>query len=196
MNDLVRAETDAQDSDEGVNETLKRLYAEYRHTVDIDDKGHFFSPLCKQICRPRPSYAAKNRETIVGYLHDVARQGTSAATGRPNAIGDKPAMKGYYTIRSLEDSEVDFAADDQVRPAGFNSAEEVRQMALAEGWVGMRVDLWEGDGLGDNGDAQGLLVKVTYWWRKEDGVWLQILHDIMYMGPRDGTEGVNGEVLE
>lgn len=46
----------------------------------------------------------------------------------------------------------------------------------------MRVDLWDSD-------PKALLVKVQYWWRVEGGEWLQILHDILYIGPRDGTEG-------
>ena len=47
----------------------------------------------------------------------------------------------------------------------------------------------------DDGFEKDILVKVRYWWRKEGGEWLQILHDIMYMGPRDGTEGSDGELL-
>ena len=67
----------------------------------------------------------------------------------------------------------------------------------------MRVDLWD-----EGGEEDGLLVKVQYWWRFEEIPehergdeqamgWRQCLHDIMYLGPKDGTEGEDGlEVLE
>lgn len=64
-----------------VHDELKRLYAEYRHTADIDAKGRFFSPACIQICRPLPSYAARNRDTIVRYLHEAAAKGPPGSGG-------------------------------------------------------------------------------------------------------------------
>ena len=60
----------------------------------------------------------------------------------------------------------------------------------------MRVDLWSDGSVDEHGKRESLLVKVNYWWKKKDGVWLQILHDIVYMGPRDGTEGLRGEILD
>ncbi|CCF32543.1 hypothetical protein CH063_00823 [Colletotrichum higginsianum] len=165
---------------------LKSIYASYRHTVDIDAKGAFFSPSCYQICRPNPSFAATSRGTIVRYLHEHAAKNNSTT----------PKKRGFYTIRPLRDAEYEFGTDEQVAPAGFSSALEVRNKAIKEGWFGMRVDLWDErseDGANNAGD---LLVKVQYWWRKEDGVWTQIFHDIVYIGPRDGTEGIDGEILE
>ncbi|KAK1487228.1 hypothetical protein CCUS01_03572 [Colletotrichum cuscutae] len=171
---------------------LKAIYASYRHTEDIDAKGIFFSPSCYQICRPNPSFAAHNRETIVRYLHEYAPQDENGASGSSG----KPAKKGYYTIRPLEKEEFEFGADEQTAPAGFSSASEVEQKARREGWVGLRVDLWdESPGHGTD-RREDLLVKVQYWWRREEGNWMQIFHDIMYMGPRDGSEGVDAEVLE
>ncbi|KAI3559664.1 hypothetical protein CABS01_13387 [Colletotrichum abscissum] len=162
------------------------------HTADIDAKGIFFSPSCYQICRPNPSFAAHNRETIVRYLHEYAPKDETGASGSSG----KPAKKGYYTIRSLEKEEFEFGADEQTAPAGFSSASEVEQKARREGWVGLRVDLWdESPGHGTDRE-EDLLVKVQYWWRREEGNWMQIFHDIMYMGPRDGSEGVDAEVLE
>jgi hypothetical protein len=117
----------------------------------------------------------------------------------------KPARsRSVYTIRPLHTSEFDFGTDDITAPIGF-IVEELKQKAAQEGWVGMRVDLWNQDE-----DRKGLLVKVQYWWRLEeisgDGRvmdefasrgWRQCLHDIMYLGPKDGTEGEEGvEVLE
>lgn len=166
--------------------TLNKLYAEYRHTVDINAKGEYFSPTCMQICRPQPSYAASDRATIVRYLFEAASQGKDLATSKG---------KGYYTIRPLRDAELEFGTDEQAKPAGFTAA-ELQQMARSHGWIGMRVDLWEDEGLDESGAKQGLLVKVQYWWAMEEGAWIQILHDIMYIGPRDGSEGTEGPILE
>ncbi|KAK2011961.1 hypothetical protein LZ32DRAFT_692233 [Colletotrichum eremochloae] len=170
---------------------LKMIYRSYRHTSDIDAKGAFFSSSCYQICRPNPSFAARDRDTIVGYLHDHAPK-TTTATGAK----ETPDRKGFYTIRPLRDDEYEFGTDEHVAPAGFGSAEEVRSKALREGWVGMRVDLWDEVAEGQAEQENSLLVKVQYWWRKEDDIWIQIFHDIMYMGPRDGTEGLDGEILD
>jgi hypothetical protein len=165
--------------------------------MDLDAKGSFFSPTCSQICRPRPSYAATNRDTIVRYLHEAAEGGTTLATSSQDDKDGKPRSKGFYTIRSLDDGEFEFGTDEVVQEAGFGSTAELKQKAEGEGWVGMRVDLWNDEGVDDDGARKGLLVKVQYWWRKEEGKWTQCFHDIMYLGARDGTEGTEGaEVLE
>lgn len=226
---------------------LKQLYSEYKQTKDIDARSRFFSPQCRQICRPSPSFAARDRDTIMRYLHetsgkdagtiqalaageeqdasrsDQARLTTAAEAPAPDLMspratcddftGEKEkkssssssSPSSYYTIRPLRDDEAEFGADDVVRPAGFASAAEAERLAQAQGWVGMRVDLWDDDG-GPGGEKEeeagreggGIMVKVQYWWRREgdDGQWLQILHDIMYLGPRDGTEGSEGETIE
>ncbi|KAL7949102.1 hypothetical protein V8C42DRAFT_313294 [Trichoderma barbatum] len=166
---------------------LKQLYAAYRHTKDISLKGNFFSSACLQVCRPQPSFAARNRETIVRYLYETADP--SSTTEAENS----QSKKGYYTIRPLQEDEFEFGTDEQVAPAGFATAGELRQKAETEGWVGMRVDLWDVE-VGK--ESEGLLVKVHYWWRKEEQGWIQILHDITYLGPKDGTEGSQGELLE
>ncbi|KAL6909282.1 hypothetical protein GGI43DRAFT_429866 [Trichoderma evansii] len=171
---------------------LKQLYAAYRHTSDIGLKGNFFSSTCFQICRPRPSFAARDRETIVRYLYESAGQDPNNSSSTTEAINKQP-KKSYYTIRPLREDEFEFSTDEHVKPAGFVAAEDVKQKAKAEGWVGMRVDLWDEEG--DEG-GEGFLVKVQYWWRKEEQGWIQILHDIMYIGPRDGTEGSQGELLQ
>lgn len=175
------------DIDEGLAAHLKSLYAAYRHTKDIDAKKAFFSPACYQICRPKPSFAARNRETIVRYLHETAPKKDSTDTA--------PRTKGFYTIRPLGGKEFEFGTDEHVLPAGFESSEKVKEKAREEDWVGMRVDLWSEliDQTEQNDDL--LLVKVQYWWRKEGEEWTQIFHDIMYMGPKDGTQGSQGEVL-
>jgi hypothetical protein len=173
-----------------VHQNLKNLYAEYRHTGDIDEKGRFFSPHCLQICRPTPSFCANDRRTIIGYLHQVEDK-TLAFDSNVEDSKDKGVPgKCLYTIRPLSSEEaVDFATDDIVAPVGITST-ALRSRAEAEGWQGMRVDLWDSD-------PKALLIKVQYWWRMEDGKWVQILHDILYIGPRDGTEGSSSdEILE
>lgn len=234
----------AKQNEGDVTTILKQLYSEYKQTRDIDARSRFFSPQCRQICRPNPSFAARDRDTIMRYLHetsgkdagtiqalaaqeeqdasrsDQARLTTAAAAATaetpapdllsPRATCDDSAREeerksssssSYYTIRPLRDDEAEFGADDVVRPAGFASAAEAERLAQVQGWVGMRVDLWDDDG-GPGGEeeeeAGGIMVKVQYWWRREgdDGQWLQILHDIMYLGPRDGTEGSEGEIIE
>lgn len=141
----------------------------------------------------------------MGYLEDAEkREGPKEEYGKVPSRGDliasppsqaKPKAKGKYTIRPLQPSEFEFSTSEIT--SHINSTpEELERKAREEGWVGMRVDLWdEEDG--------GMLVKVKYWWREEEGeddeekTWKQCLHDIMYLGPRDGTEGGDGlEVLE
>ncbi|KAF2836147.1 hypothetical protein M501DRAFT_940328 [Patellaria atrata CBS 101060] len=172
---------------------LKSLYHSYRHTKNIDAKGLFFSPTCLQICRPIPSYAARDRQTIVRYLHEAAASGINPAPSEAiDADREVPGTKakGLYSIRALKsDEEAEYGTDAHVAPTGIATAEELAERAKREGWKGMRVDLW-------NEGNQGLLVKVKYWWRIEDGIWTQCLHDILYFGPKDGTEGSEGEVLE
>lgn len=193
---------------------IKDLYHAYRHTVDIDRKGLFFSPTCIQICRTTPSYATTTREGIVQYLKD-AQQGIVPveSSSLPAAVADtsktlKAAAKGeenetprrgVYTIRPLQPFEYDFSNDETTAPVGL-TADQLRQKAEEENWIGMRVDLWE-----EGAQQEGLLVKVHYWWRREsiptherlgddeDAFgWRQCLHDIMYLGPKDGTEGAAG----
>ncbi|KAK3334055.1 hypothetical protein B0T19DRAFT_459600 [Cercophora scortea] len=173
-----------------ITDHLKALYSAYRGTTDIDAKGAFFSPECLQICQPQPAYAATNRQTIVKYLHEAASTGKNLATGSGQIKTDKESRKGA-TIRPLTADEFEFATDDVTAPAGFTSS-ALKRKAELEGWVGMRVDMWDDDEAVGNG---GLLVKVQYWWRKEGEEWVQILHDIMHMGPLEGTEGREGELL-
>jgi hypothetical protein len=148
-----------------------------------------------QICRPLPSYAATDGQTIVRYLREAGNGDmmTLLTTGPdPHARYEentKVARTGC-TIRPATEAEFVFETDEVVAPIG-TTALELKERAEKEGWVGTRVDLWF-----DVGYQKGALVKVKYWWRREGNEWVQILHDIMYMGPRDGTEGTDGEVLE
>ncbi|KAH8896222.1 hypothetical protein GQ53DRAFT_743523 [Thozetella sp. PMI_491] len=181
-------------------EKLKQLYHTYRHTPSIDAKGLFFSPACSQICRPAPSWAATDRATIVRYLHETAadREAIFRYLGQPAApetgSGGGADTKNYYTIRPLASAEWEFETDDITSAIGLTSA-QLKEKAQREQWVGMRVDIWGDEGHVD-GKLQGLAIKVHYWWRQEGEEWLQILHDILYIGPRDGTEGAGAELRE
>ncbi|KAF5005566.1 hypothetical protein FDECE_7973 [Fusarium decemcellulare] len=171
----------AESFNEAVLSELKRLYSSYYHAQTSADKEPLLSPSCRQICRTSPEFAAENRDKIMEYIRDMA-----AKQQEPSA-----PRKSYYTIRALGASEFDFGADEIVQPAGFASTAEVEQRARKEGWVGTRVDICDqttGEG------SYGFLVKMRYWWKRENGSWVQILHDIMYMGPFDGSEGTDGEL--
>ncbi|KAF2027672.1 hypothetical protein EK21DRAFT_71403 [Setomelanomma holmii] len=188
---------------------IKKLYHAYRHTSDIDQKGLFFSPTCMQICRPIPSYAATSRAGIVKYLKDVQTGDMPVAqTEQPQepAAETEPLSRAVYTIRRLHAAEHEFSSNVITAAVGL-SPSQLLQQSRDEAWVGMRVDLWD-----EGAPDVGLLVQVQYWWRKEsvntgeevegDVVgeamgWRQCLHDIISLGPKDGSEGQEGlEVLE
>ncbi|KIW73119.1 hypothetical protein PV04_01262 [Phialophora macrospora] len=207
-------------SPDAVHADLKQLYHTYRHTVHIPSKASFFSPTCMQVCRTIPSYAALKRDTIIQYLLEAAgfqdvesyeraqssppaTESTTAAApgdeGQDSAPGKVKALTGksYYSIRPLnpaEESEI--LAENVVAPLGMTPF-QLDELRRTQNWIGMRVDLWEDNG---DGGGAGRLIKVKYWWRKEnvDGEqkWLQCLHDIMSIGERDGSEGREAEVLE
>jgi hypothetical protein len=191
---------------------LQQLYADYRHTSDIEEKAGFFSPDCRQICRPTPTFAARDRDTIMRYLRETSGKGkdsiqqiledldkktTISGPNKETMAGPSTRSKSFYTIRPLTDGEKEFGDDDTAVPAGFDSANSIKLRAEKEGWVGMRVDLWDDEGTDNRGKGLGILVKVQYWWKEDlPGEWLQILHDIIYIGSRDGTEGTWGQILD
>ena len=162
---------------------IKSRYTTYYHTPDPDAKGTYYAPDCRQICRPVPSYAAKDGASIVSLLKDAVKNGASMNN---TGSGAKPGA----TIRPLRNDEFVFERDDIAAHIDSTSA-ILKKQAEKEGWVGTRVDMWfpmpppDGE----------MLVKVQYWWRKDGDEWVQVLHDIMYMGPRDGTEGSEGETI-
>ena len=202
-----------------VETALIALYDAYFETPSPQDKGTFYSRHCRQICRPHPSFAARDPATIVGYLEASRRAHASpskppsgAAEGEGKDDEDDPHPdKGSYTIRPLRPEEVgEFGSDEVCLPAGLG-AEEMAEVARREGWRGMRVDLSLGDGT-------GRVVEVKYWWKWEGGVgdeggkgergeegkegrggggggeWKQCLHDILYIGPpRNGGDGGVGK---
>lgn len=190
---------------------IKHYYHVYRHTEEIERKSLFFSPNCMPICRSTPSYAATSRDGIAQYLQD-AQQGNIpvyAPASSPAVISDLsgdhmtgpgprttklPKSRSVYTIRTLHQSEFEFGSDDIVAPIGY-TVKQLKSKAIREEWIGMRVNLWE------EGVERDLLVKVQYWWRLEEipdheqmgshplrRSWRQCLHDIIFIGPKDGTE--------
>lgn len=142
---------------------VKELYDTYFHTKDIEAKAQFYSPECRQICRPNPSFAAINSQQIVQYLHEYSPKTTSS---------EDPEPVGSYSIRLAKAHEFEFGLDEHVIPAGFSSSRDLKEQAVNEGWIGMNVDMF---------NDSGFKVKVHYWWRKEGDQWLQILHDIQKM---------------
>ncbi|KAL4731482.1 hypothetical protein ACLX1H_000450 [Fusarium chlamydosporum] len=185
-----------------LHQHLCDLYRAYRQTSDITDKAIFFSPECHQICRTNPSYAAKDRETIIKYLLEagpVIEEIYRKAGWLDNETQVNPGPpKSFYSMRQLSGSETDdFGTAKELNPAGFSSVDEVRAKSKEEKWAGLRVNMWT-----DDGTERGLLVKVHYWWRmeplgSENGTWKQIFHDILYLGPKDGSEkDGGGEVVE
>ncbi|CEI61718.1 hypothetical protein FVEN_g2783 [Fusarium venenatum] len=185
-----------------IHDHLCDLYREYRQTKDVADKAVFFSPQCHQICRTNPSYAAKDSETIIKYLleagpviEDIYR---NAGWLQDQTRTETDPPRSFYSMRPLNSNEMtDFGAIKELAPSGFESVEEVRNKAKNEKWEGLQVNMWTEDGT-----DRGILVKVHYWWRMEPlgsevGTWKQIFHDILYLGPRDGTEtDAGGEVVE
>jgi hypothetical protein len=198
---------------------IKKLYHNYRHTADSDQQGLFFSPTCIQLCRPIPSYAATTREQIVQYAKDAAKGNVPATSDKittgikeedtenvvisDNLTKKQKESRGTYTFRPLLPHEHKFGDESATSAINFTPS-QLLQKSKDEGWVGMRVDIWDMDV-----EEDGLLVKVQYWWREEavrpgeemEGDvggrgWRQCLHDIMYIGARDGTEGAEGEVLK
>jgi hypothetical protein len=185
---------------------IQKLYHNYQHAADIDAKGLFFSPTCIQICKPMPSFAATTREQIVQYLKDAEKGNVPSVSDdslTPSQGGADPTKRkprGNYTIRPLVASEHTFTD-----PSLINlTPSQLLQQSKEEAWIGMRVDLW-----GMDVEEEGLLVKVQYWWREEDVAegeelegdvagrgWRQCAHDIIYLGPRDGSEGSEGETVK
>lgn len=141
--------------------------------------------------------SGKGKDRIQQFVEDPDKKTTISGLAKDSAAGSSIRSKSFYTIRPLIDGERDFGNDETALPAGYNSADSIKLRAEREGWVGMRVDLWDDDGTNDEGKGLGILVKVQYWWKQgPPGEWLQILHDIMYIGSRDGTEGTQGQVLD
>ncbi|KAH3941911.1 hypothetical protein HBH53_194630 [Parastagonospora nodorum] len=169
---------------------IKLLFHTYRSRPDPTYSGLFFSPTCMQICRPIPTFAATTREMIVRYQKDADDGMLSFGDDTtPTKEGSKEISKLLYSIHPIPPLSVTFGTQESC--AAINKTpEQLATQAKEEGWVGMHVDLWDKS-------EEGLLIKVQYWWREEHGdggkVWRQCLHDILYLGPKDGSEGY-GEV--
>ncbi|KAF4980218.1 hypothetical protein FZEAL_3729 [Fusarium zealandicum] len=181
---------------------LCEIYQEYRQTQALDAKAAFYSSQCRQICRQDPTYAARDPATIVRYLREsgkVINRIFREAGWIDDESGTGPATQSsYYSVRLFTESEAnEFGTADVVIPAGFTSVQELKTRAKEDDWQGLMINMWT-----DDGHGRGLLVKVKYWWHldqrigdDDDGVWKQVLHDILYLGPRDGTDEREGGAL-
>jgi hypothetical protein len=152
-----------------------------------------------------PTAMSEEDENVVA-RKPLATAQTEIKKDEPHKTGDneKPKSRDVYTIRPLHTAEHEFSVNTITAPVGLTPA-QLLQKSKDEAWIGMRVDLWT-----DGAPDEGLLVKVQYWWRKEaiksgekiegdegEKGWMQCLHDIMYLGPKDGSEGEEGlEVME
>ncbi|KAF3038908.1 hypothetical protein E8E11_006679 [Didymella keratinophila] len=138
-----------------VEEHIKALYHTYRHTTSPASKGLFCSPTCLQICRPVPSYSARCRAQIVQYLQDAERGKVPLKSNDVDSESDEikespvaskdlshDAETAYYTIRPLQPSEHIFGSELATSAIGHTPA-TLKMKAEAEGWIGMRVDMWD-----------------------------------------------------
>ena len=170
---------------------IHSLFQSYHQTTSIPDRGRFYSPSCMQICRPQPSYAARDSDTIVRFLHeaDANNMNFNPAASAPtsHSTSEKSERRPGFTFRGVTEEEFEFGGDEITKWVGLEEG-EMREKALREGWVGTRVDLRfpvQVVGLESENAGKGgmMVVKVRYWWRKEEGgEWVQILHDILEMG--------------
>ncbi|CAK7212544.1 hypothetical protein SCUCBS95973_001499 [Sporothrix curviconia] len=139
---------------------LHQLYRDYFHAADVDAKTLFFAFDCKQVCRPRPAYAACDKAAIVRLLREAPS--LSALTGETTSTAASKNKNSFATIRPLAPEECTFACGDAcVQAAGFTSAKALHDYAVKNNWAGLRVDLWDVD---TQDSTKGSLVKVQYWW--------------------------------
>ncbi|MCJ1322069.1 hypothetical protein MMC15_007414 [Xylographa vitiligo] len=156
-------------SSEDLLPTLKASYLTYLSAQDYSDipsvEAHL-SPSCSQIARQNPAWNLSNRAEI---MQALTRSGAFAARTAERA-------RGKVEMRALTPEE------RATLPEGE------RERAEREGWEGMRVVL-------EDAELTGRRVVVNYYWRREEGRWVQCLHDLLWVGPRaEGGEDV-GEVV-
>jgi hypothetical protein len=178
---------------------IKELFHTYRSTPDLEYKGLYFSSTCMQVCRQIPSFAATTREQIVQHQRDADAgkfstdnaHATNAKKTESTTMDPDPKPRLLYSIKPISISESSFGTRESCEAIDLIPS-RIQRQAEDERWIGMRVFLWDES-------KGGLLVKVQYWWREEESgqgkVWRQCLHDIMYLGPKDGTEGGEEQVL-
>ena len=141
------------------------LESEYKKYLAAQDRGDvagveaFMSPSCWQISRQDPAWNLKDRADIMRIL-------TSMGLGS-GSNGRKP---GTVDIRALTPEEKGTVPQTD------------KEKAALEGWEGLHVVL-------EDADPDGLLVKVNYYWRQEDGIWVQCLHDLLWVGPKNAGSG-------
>jgi hypothetical protein len=149
-------------------------------------------------------------EENVTATNDANNQTENDGASNVKEQGDLETSKGaelaklVYAIRPLLPSDTPFSMSEATTLPIELTPSALKKRSKDEKWIGMRVYLWD-DGPADD----SLLVKVQYWWRWEpvpmgeemDGDadehgWRQCLHDIITLGPKDGTEKEDGfEVL-
>jgi hypothetical protein len=156
-------------SQDKITETLKSEYLSYLAAQDRKDDTAveaFMSPSCWQLARQNPAWNLQNRDAITSILISM----------RSLESGSRNPGRGKVEMRALSEEE------------RGTLPEATRKQALEEGWKGLYVVL-------EDAKSDGRIVKVRYWFRIEEGRWVQCLHDLLWVGPKDGKVDENVEAV-
>jgi hypothetical protein len=160
------ATTNSPINEESILETLKQEYLFYLTAQDRHDIAAVeacMSPSCFQIARQDLRWNLPDRDAIMHILTFTRNLDDSSE--------ESERERGRVEMRALTSEEKD------------TLPEELDRRKEEEGWVGMYVEL-------EDKDENGRVVRVRYWWKLEEGRWVQCLHDLLWVGSRrDG--GVN-----
>lgn len=140
-------------------EILKEEYTKYLAAQDRRDTAaveSFMSPTCRQLARQNSAWNLASRAEIMKIL---------SATSKLDGEAEE-RIRGKVEMRALTQEERDTLPEDE------------KEEAAKEGWEGMRVLL-------EDAGPDGRRVEVNYYWRKEEGQWLQCFHDLLFVGPKD-----------
>lgn len=152
------ATNEASSTPEGVTETLKSEYQLYLAARERNDDAAVEAFMS-------PSCWQISRQNPAWNLSNRSEIMRILASMRKADDVTDEREKGTVEMRALTLEERDTLPDTE------------KEKALREGWEGLRVDLVDPD----------RVVKVNYYWRKEEGRWVQCLHDLLWVGPRDGS---------
>ncbi|MCJ1388895.1 hypothetical protein MMC18_001746 [Xylographa bjoerkii] len=155
---------------EDITSTLQSEYLAYLAAQDRRDVSAVeacMSPSCWQLARQDPSWNLGSRAEIMQILTNL---GTFTAS-------TEERVRGKVDMRALTLEERETLPETE------------RERAEREGWEGLRVVL-------EDADPKGRRVVVNYYWRGEGGWWVQCLHDLLWVGPREeGGEDVGEAVF-
>ncbi|KAF9527577.1 hypothetical protein CPB83DRAFT_856038 [Crepidotus variabilis] len=153
-------------------ETLKKeynLYLAAQYSQDAAMVESFMSPSCWQLARQNSSWNLASRDVIMGILTGLWKMDDAS----------KKNPRGKVEMRALT------AAEKETIP------EAQKGQARKEAWEGLNVLL-------EDPDPDGRVVRVNYYWRKEEGRWVQCFHDLLWVGSKnpDKENDVGAAVFE